>query len=131
LNNPRKPLEASGTSGMKASINGVPHLSIGDGWWAEGYSGRNGWLIDGRTDGSDPESADAADAQSLYHLLETDVVPRFYQRDARGIPVAWLDTVRQAILTVAPQFSARRMVREYAETMYGPALRSTARAGSR
>jgi starch phosphorylase len=131
LNNPRKPLEASGTSGMKASVNGVPHLSIGDGWWAEGYSGVNGWLIDGHAQTSDPESVDAADAQALYQLLETDVVPRFYQHDARGIPTRWLDTVRQAILSVGPQFSARRMVREYAETMYGPALRATARAGSR
>jgi starch phosphorylase len=131
LNTPRKPRAASGTSGMKASLNGVPHLSIGDGWWAEGYSGANGWLIDGRSDAIDPESADAADAQALYRLLETDVVPRFYQRDSRGIPTRWLDTVRQAILSVGPQFSARRMVREYAETMYGPALRATERAGSR
>jgi len=131
MNNPRKPLEASGTSGMKASINGVPHLSIGDGWWAEAYSGQNGWLIDGRTDSSDPAAVDAADAESLYQLLETQVVPRFYQRDARGIPTRWLDTVRQAILSVGPRFSARRMVREYAEAMYGPALRASERAGSR
>ena len=116
---------------MKASINGVPHLSIGDGWWAEAYSGQNGWLIDGRTDSSDPVAVDAADAESLYQLLETEVVPRFYERDARGIPTRWLDTVRQAILSVGPRFSARRMVREYAEAMYGPALRSTERAGSR
>jgi glycogen phosphorylase len=131
MNNPRKPLEASGTSGMKASINGVPHLSIGDGWWAEAYSGQNGWLIDGRTNSTDPAAVDAADAESLYQLLETEVVPRFYQRDARGISTRWLDTVRHAILSVGPRFSARRMVREYAETMYGPALRASERAGSR
>jgi len=116
---------------MKASINGVPHLSIGDGWWAEAYSGQNGWLIDGRSESTDHAAVDAADAESLYHLLETDVVPRFYQRDARGISTRWLDTVRQAMLSVGPRFSARRMVREYAEAMYGPALRAVARAGSR
>ncbi len=131
LNNPRKPLEASGTSGMKASLNGVPHLSIGDGWWAEGYSGRNGWLIEATANATDFEEVDAADAEALYDLLETDVVPRFYERDARGIPTRWLDTVRQAILTVAPRFSARRMVREYAETVYGPAFRAGARMRSR
>ena len=122
LNNPRKPLEASGTSGMKASINGVPNLSISDGWWAEGYSGENGWVIDPRADTQDPDAVDAADADAIYHLLETDVVPRFYKRDARGIPTGWVETVRQAIITVAPMFSAKRMVREYAETVYGPAL---------
>jgi starch phosphorylase len=130
LNTPRKPLEASGTSGMKAALNGVPHLSIGDGWWAEGYSGRNGWLIEAPASATDFEEVDAADARSLYSLLETDVVPRFYERDARGIPTRWLETVRQAIMTVAPRFSARRMVREYAETVYGPAFRAGARIGS-
>ncbi|MCA1650010.1 MAG: alpha-glucan family phosphorylase, partial [Acidobacteria bacterium] len=122
LNNPRKPLEASGTSGMKASINGVPHLSIGDGWWAEGYTGQNGWLIDGAAEGQDPEAADAADAAALYQILERDVVPTFYDRDAQGIPRRWLSLVRQAIVSVTPRFSARRMVKEYAAEMYGPAM---------
>jgi starch phosphorylase len=122
LNNPRKPLEASGTSGMKASINGVPHLSIGDGWWAEGYSGQNGWLIDGHAPVGDPDAADAADADALYQLLEREVVPTFYDRDAQGIPHRWCAVVRQAILSVTPQFSARRMVKEYAERMYAPAI---------
>ena len=81
LNTPRKPLEASGTSGMKAGINGVPHLSIGDGWWAEGYNGSNGWVIDGGKDMEDPEAQDAADADALYRLLEEQVVPTYYQRD--------------------------------------------------
>ena len=124
LNNPRKPLEASGTSGMKASINGVPHLSIGDGWWAEGYNGQNGWLIDGKSDSADPDIVDAADAEALYQILESEVVPTFYDRDPRGTPRRWLATVRQAIVSVTPRFSARRMVREYAEDMYGPALAS-------
>jgi glycogen phosphorylase len=121
LNNPRKPLEASGTSGMKASLNGVPHFSIGDGWWAEGYTGENGWLIDAG-DLGDSDAQDAADAARLYDLLEKDIVPAFFDRD-KGIPRRWLSVVRQAIITVAPRFSARRMVKDYVETMYAPALR--------
>jgi starch phosphorylase len=121
LNNPRKPLEASGTSGMKAAVNGVPHLSIGDGWWAEGFTGDNGWTIDGGRDG-DTDQVDAADADSLYRLLEEQIVPTFYDRDERGIPTRWLAIVREAIRTVGPRFSARRMVKEYAERMYAPAL---------
>ena len=120
LNNPRKPLEASGTSGMKASINGVPHLSIGDGWWAEGYTGENGWLIEPKTAG-DPEGMDAADAEALYALLENEVVPRFYDRDKQGLPRRWLAVVRNAIVSVTPRFSARRMVKDYAEGLYRPA----------
>jgi glycogen phosphorylase len=121
LNNPRKPLEASGTSGMKASVNGVPHLSIGDGWWAEGYTGNNGWMIEGQPVKDDAD-LDAADASSLYDLLEHEVVPTFYDRDASGIPRRWLRVVRQAIITVTPRFSARRMVKQYVEQMYAPAL---------
>jgi starch phosphorylase len=122
LNNPRKPMEASGTSGMKASLNGVPHLSIGDGWWAEGYTGENGWLIEGRVSGDDVDAVDAADAAALYDLLETQIVPTYYDRDANGIPHRWLAIVRQAIATVGPRFSARRMVKEYVETLYAPAM---------
>jgi starch phosphorylase len=122
LNNPRKPLEASGTSGMKAAVNGVPHVSIGDGWWAEGFTGTNGWLIDGGLAGSDQDAVDAADAAALYRLLEEEIVPSFYDRDAAGVPQRWLGTVREAIRSVAPRFSARRMVKEYAERMYAPAL---------
>ncbi len=122
LNNPRKPLEASGTSGMKAAINGVPHLSIGDGWWAEGFNGTNGWVIDGGADPNNPDAVDAADAAARYQLLEQDVVPSFYERDAAGVPHRWLATVKEAIRSVAPRFSARRMVKEYVERMYAPAL---------
>jgi starch phosphorylase len=122
LNNPRKPLEASGTSGMKASINGVPHLSIGDGWWAEGFNQQNGWLIEGRGASDDYAAVDAADADSLYRLLESEIVPAFYDRDANGIPTRWLSVVRQAIISVTPRFSARRMVKEYGSTMYGPSM---------
>jgi len=120
LNTPRKPLEASGTSGMKAAVNGVPHLSIGDGWWAEGYNGANGWLIDGKCESLDPAEVDAADADALYRLLETEVVPTFYDRDMHGLPRAWLRLVRESIRTVIPRFSARRMVKQYVESMYGP-----------
>jgi starch phosphorylase len=125
LNNPRKPMEASGTSGMKAAMNGVPHLSIGDGWWDEGFTGANGWLIDsGAPAGGDEEAADRADAEALYRLLEDEIVPAFYDRDATGIPRRWLEVVREAIRTVGPRFSARRMVKQYVDMMYRPALES-------
>ena len=120
LNNPRKPLEASGTSGMKASVNGVPHLSIGDGWWAEGYTGENGWLIEPKNAG-DADATDTADAEALYALLENEIVPRFYDRDKQGIPRRWVSVVRNAIITVTPRFSARRMVKDYADGLYRPA----------
>jgi starch phosphorylase len=122
LNNPRKPLEASGTSGMKAAINGVPHMSIGDGWWAEGYNHRNGWLIDGGVGDQNPDAVDAADANALYTLLEQQIVPAFYDRDSSGIPRRWLAVIKESIRTVAPRFCARRMVKEYVERMYAPAL---------
>ena len=126
LNNPRKPLEASGTSGMKAAINGVPHLSIGDGWWAEGFNGSNGWIIDGRSSDNNPDAVDRADADALYRLLEEEVVPRFYERNAAGVPEGWLAVIKESIRSVAPRFSARRMVKEYVERMYSPALERAA-----
>ena len=116
LNNPRRPLEASGTSGMKASLNGIPTASILDGWWAEGYNGANGWAIGSSDARAMPEEQqDAADAESLYGTLEQQIVPLFYQRDERGIPRGWLKVMKEAIRTVAPQFSTRRMVKEYVE----------------
>jgi glycogen phosphorylase len=118
LNTPRKPYEASGTSGMKASINGALHLSTGDGWWAEGHTGSNGWLIDGGVTADDPFAVDAADAESLYQLLEEEVVPAFYDRDVNKVPRHWLHLVKEAIRTTMPRFSARRMVKQYAESMY-------------
>jgi starch phosphorylase len=121
LNNPRKPLEASGTSGMKAALNGVPHLSIGDGWWAEGYTGDNGWLIDGGADVHDYDGSDAADAEALYGLLEREVVPAFYDRDEAGVPRRWLRVVREAMRTNLPRFSTTRMLKEYVRTLYTPA----------
>jgi starch phosphorylase len=123
MNNPRKPLEASGTSGMKAAINGTPHMSVGDGWWAEGFTGRNGWLIEGRADPNDHGAQDWADAQDMYRLIEEQLVPTFYDRDAKGIPRAWLAVVKESMRTVLPTFSARRMVKDYVRTMYSPAMR--------
>jgi starch phosphorylase len=132
LNNPRKPLEASGTSGMKASLNGVPHLSIGDGWWAEGYNGRNGWLIESQANPDDHAAIDAADANALYELLENEVVPAFYDRDrgGRGLPRRWIAIVREAMRSNVPRFSTRRMVKQYVTEMYGPAARATVNSAS-
>jgi starch phosphorylase len=100
----------------------VPHLSIGDGWWAEGFTGANGWVIDGGAPADDHDAADAADADALYRLLEEEVVPAFYDRDRSNVPHRWLAVVKEAIRTVSPRFSSRRMVKEYAERMYAPAL---------
>jgi starch phosphorylase len=124
LNNPRKPLEASGTSGMKAAMNGVPHLSIGDGWWAEGYNGRNGWLIESQTSPDDQAATDAADAEALYLLLENEIVPAFYDRQDDGPPLRWLAVVREAMRSSLPRFSTRRMLKQYVMEMYEPAGRS-------
>jgi starch phosphorylase len=129
LNNPRKPLEASGTSGMKAAINGVPHLSIADGWWAEGYNGRNGWQIESHTNPDDHAATDAADAEALYALLEEQIVPAFYERDGRHVPLRWIQLVREAIRSNLPRFSARRMVKQYVTEMYAPAAASVLSRG--
>ncbi len=126
LNNPRKPLEASGTSGMKACMNGAPQLSIGDGWWAEGYNGRNGWLIEGQASGSDEAATDQADAEALYRLLESEIVPAFYDRDERDVSHRWVRIVKEAIRSVTPTFSTRRMVKDYVVRMYAPAMRQPA-----
>jgi starch phosphorylase len=128
LNTPRLPFEASGTSGQKAALNGVPHLSILDGWWYEGYKGTNGWAIDGGVSGdASDDSRDAADAEALYRTLENEVAPLYFDRDSDGIPRRWTHLVKEAIGADAPIFSARRMVKEYTERMYLPAMRDAAK----
>jgi starch phosphorylase len=123
LNNPRRPLEASGTSGMKAAINGVPSVSILDGWWDEGYNGRNGWAIGGRETLPDDGAQDYADSQELYRLLEEEIVPRFFARNDAGDPADWVETMRAAIDGAIWQFSSARMVMEYVDRLYLPASR--------
>ena len=124
LNNPRRPLEASGTSGMKAAMNGMPSVSILDGWWDEGYNGDNGWAIGEREQLSDEAAQDEADAEALYRLLEEEIVPRFFARDDEDLPVDWLATMRAAIAASIWQFSTARMLIEYVEELYRPAVRS-------
>ncbi len=124
LNLPRPPLEACGTSGMKAGLNGIPQVSTLDGWWAEGYTGANGWAIEPPAPETD---GDAADADRLYALLETDVVPCFYERDGRGLPHRWIERMKHAIRTAAQHFTAQRMVADYATHYYLPAMRGTGR----
>ena len=116
LNNPLPPFEASGTSGMKAALNGVPHLSILDGWWIEGYNGKNGWAFEGR--------GDAEDAGAVYDLLEKEIIPLYYRLDDDGVPVGWVKVMKEAIKNAGPFFSARRMVKEYTTKFYQNALKS-------
>jgi len=118
LNVPRRPQEASGTSGEKVAINGGLNLSILDGWWLEGYDGTNGFAIGNGNDGADVAKIDALDAESLYHTLESEVVPLFYQHDDDGIPRKWIAMMKSAIQTLAPQYNSDRMVEEYARKIY-------------
>jgi starch phosphorylase len=128
LNNPRRPNEASGTSGMKAAMNGVPNLSVLDGWWPEAYhpagDGRptNGWAF-GQAQYDDWDTQDEMDSQALYRTLEEQIVPLYYDRDASGTPHRWAQVMKEAIRTSAAAFSMRRMVKEYVNQMYLPALR--------
>ncbi|MEO8277486.1 MAG: alpha-glucan family phosphorylase [Thermoanaerobaculia bacterium] len=128
LNTPRRPMEASGTSGMKAAMNGALNCSIADGWWPEGYDGENGWVI-GANNGSasadfpaDEAKLDREDGLALYDLLEEQIVPIYYDRDANGLSVEWLRRMKEAIATITPKFSSDRMVRDYTQLAYASLL---------
>jgi starch phosphorylase len=121
LNTPLRPLEASGTSGMKAVANGGLHISVRDGWWAEAYRPGIGWAIGSNRPTDPPEAQDAADAESLYAILENEVAPAFYERDADGVPRKWVARMKDSIAGCAPFFSTHRMVSDYTERAYKPA----------
>jgi len=121
LNTPRRLQEACGTSGMKATVNGVLHLSVRDGWWYEGYNGMNGWVIGDDIEAYDPGKEDSSDAEALYRLLEQEIVPLYYQRDRDGVPRGWMRMVKEAIASISPIFCTRRMLKEYIKRMYIPA----------
>jgi len=127
LNNPRRPMEASGTSGMKAAINGVPSISILDGWWDEGFTGANGWAIGDREPDGDEAQQDDADAAEMYRLLEEEILPRFFDRPG-DVPAGWVSTMREAIGSALWQFSTARMLTEYVDRLYLPAVRTPVEA---
>ncbi|WP_173137419.1 alpha-glucan family phosphorylase [Kibdelosporangium persicum] len=130
LNNPMRPLEACGTSGMKAALNGGLNLSIRDGWWDELYDGRNGWAIPTADGVSDPVRRDDLEAAALYDLLGSQVVPTYYDRGTDGVPTKWMELVRHTLASLGPKVQATRMVREYVESFYAPAATSAARANA-
>ena len=124
LNNPLRPLEACGTSGMKAALNGCLNLSIRDGWWDEWYDGENGWAIPTADGVDDPDHRDELEAAALYDLIENSIAPRFYDRDERGLPVRWIEMVRHTLASLGPKVLATRMVADYVRTLYVPAAAS-------
>jgi starch phosphorylase len=126
LNNPLRPLEACGTSGMKSALNGGLNLSIRDGWWDEWFDGENGWEIPTAA-GLDENRRDDLEAAALYDLLENSVAPKFYDRDERGVPTRWVEMVRHTLIALGPKVLASRMVREYTEKYYAPAAQSVRR----
>lgn len=127
LNTPRRPNEASGTSGQKAAMNGVLNFSVLDGWWREGYNGKNGWAIGEDKDYEDPNLQDEEDINSMYDVLENEIIPLYYdQRPSDKMPVEWVHMVKECIRTLAPRFSMKRMVKEYTEQLYLPVMEAKA-----
>ncbi|NLM11451.1 MAG: glycosyltransferase family 1 protein [Clostridiaceae bacterium] len=122
LNNPRRPLEASGTSGQKVCINGIPNCSILDGWWCEGYNGKNGWVIGDGTPYENEEQQDDADSKSLYCLLENQIIPMYFKRDVNGIPTEWIKIMKESIKSITPLFSTHRMLLDYTREFYNPCI---------
>jgi starch phosphorylase len=118
LNVPRRPLEASGTSGEKVAMNGGLNLSVLDGWWLEGYDGANGFAVGNEVEATENPDIDASDAESLYRVLEQQVVPLYYDRSSDGLPRKWIALMKNSIATLVPQFNSDRMVEEYARRIY-------------
>lgn len=118
LNTPRRPLEASGTSGQKAAANGVLNLSVRDGWWPEGHNGNNGWAIGDERSYKDEEEQDEADADSLYQLLEDEIVPLYFDRDSARVPLGWVRKIKTSMATLTPHFSSQRMLQDYSRKLY-------------
>ena len=125
LNNPRRPMEASGTSGQKASVNGVINFSVLDGWWAEGYTQNNGWTIGSNQEYESYEAQDQADSQSLYRTLEEKIIPTFYDRDKNGMPTKWIEIMKNSIITTGGKYSTSRMLVDYTKDYYMPLCKLT------